>query len=93
MTALALSVPETWVPALYGQPADGLPACERRAMARWAEDLLREFGPCSNFEVSHARTWDRCHEGTEFGAAPAWCRTVHMMWDTDADADAGVGRR
>jgi len=79
---LTVSVPARWVEAIYQSHAC-LVAEERTAFLRWKLDLHRNFGPVRPVGVDHSRTFDRCHEGTEYGCPPAMCKNVELAFDEE----------
>jgi hypothetical protein len=73
---MTLSLPVTWIPALLLSDDMQAPRHERPALRRWRTDMTYEFGPFTVSDVERGRTFDRCHEGTEYGMPVVLCQDV-----------------
>jgi hypothetical protein len=79
---LQVSIPTEWLPALLGQGTGHMPACDRTAFRRWANDMRAEFGTFHVADIYTTTCIDTAHEGTEYGMRP-WtrCQTVALAFD------------
>ena len=82
---LTLSIPAHWLPAIFNDDTTHLDDAEERAFARWATDMVREFGPCS-FELygdgcdAPEPYFARYHDAAEYGVLACNCYDVQVFF-------------
>lgn len=83
--SLTLALPVHWLPCLFNDDTTGLDDAEEAQFARWATDMLREFGPCT-FEVAAAdNDWPdpffaRYHDAADYGVKACNCYDVAVFF-------------
>lgn len=82
---LTLALPAHWLAAIFNDDTTGFDDAEERAFARWATDMVREFGPCS-FELygdgcdAPEPYFARYHDAAEYGVLACNCYDVKVLF-------------